>query len=524
MVKRTALTSSFRKIIECGSLYIDKTNVLYNLLAQASADDSYFFLARPRRFGKTLFISMLEELFAGNRQLFKGLWIDSSDYTWEKHPVISLDFSQLNSRSPAMLEYTLSLKLDEKAQQEGFDLSAIADLGTKLNFLVKRLAAHNRVVILIDEYDYPLLNNLHDVTILEENRRILSDFFTVIKSLESDLRALFITGVSQIAKTSIFSGMNIPNNISLDPIAANLLGYTKEEIQSYFSKQIIELAQSEGLSVDEILEKIQRWYNGYRFSEAEVKVYNPFSLHYLFTKKKFANYWFRSGTPTFLLNLLKKNKYILETSEERPVSEENLSSLTIESPRLASLLFQTGYLTIDSYDRTTDSYTLTYPNHEVRESYSILLLSAITGKEDVELKNTSSAVKQALEQQDTATLCSLLGSIFAHIPYQIDKREEAHYHALVHQFFVMLEVDVISEMQTNKGRIDLVAFTDKYIYLFELKVNATPENALAQIEKRTYYERFLTDSKKRTIVLVGLAFNKKDNETTVSCVSKTIPH
>ena len=518
MKKLTATTSSFATLITEGFLYVDKTQLIYNLIAK----DRYYFLSRPRRFGKTLLISTLKELFSGNKALFKGLWIDSSDYAWEQYPVISLNFSTLDSSSAEDLKKTLAYDLDLKAKKLSIDLSMTENPGAKLKTLVESLAEKNKVVILIDEYDYPIIHNVHKPEVIKSNLEILSTFFTAIKGLDEHLRAIFITGVSQIPKASIFSGLNNLNNISLDPTVATLLGYTKEEINTYFSSFVNELAHLRGVTQEELENKIQQWYNGYRFSKKEERVYNPFSLHYLFTKQEFDNYWFNSGTPSFLIQLLKKNNYILEDVEHVSVFSSDLSTLTIGNPQLISLLFQTGYLTISSYDAKTERYTLTYPNHEVRESYSISLIAAITDKDTSAVKTAAQLMTQALNNNEIKTFCSLLGSLFAYIPYQIDKRQEAHYHSMMHLFILSLGFDSQAEVSTNKGRIDLVVQMEKFIYIFEVKVDTTAEKALEQIEDRMYYEQFLSDEKKRTIVLVGLAFNKYDAEAIVSCACKTI--
>lgn len=517
--KITATTSSFRKIRENNLLYIDKTQAIYDVFRNYG--DDYFFLARPRRFGKTLLTSTLKEFFEGNRELFKGLWIDSSDYSWEQHPVILLDFSLIDSSTPKELDKDLAVEIDQQATHFGVKTPKTARAQRKLISLVKELAKINKVVILIDEYDYPLVNNLHDSKIVEANRKILSDFFTSIKALDPYLHALFITGVSQIPKASIFSGLSNLNNLSLDPKVSTLLGYTKEELLTYFSKNIAQLAEHKNISFDEMLRDIQHWYNGYQFSEKEIKVYNPFSLHYLFTKNKFDNYWFQSGTPTFLLQLLKKNSYFLENYEGATATADVLNNLNLRDPQLIPLLFQTGYLTISSHNENTGIYTLTYPNYEVRESYSVALLAAVTSKDETTLRELALCMVEALRTNDMDLACQVLTTVFAHIPYHIDKRQEAHYHALFYMFIMPLNISSLhAEVPTNKGRIDMVVTTDHYIYIFEVKVDTSAAAALKQIKERRYYEQYLSD--KKTVVLVGIAFNKKDGEATASCAHETI--
>ena len=301
--KITTTVSSFEDHIKEGYLYIDKTKQIYDLIT----NDKYYFLARPRRFGKTLLLSTLKEIFSGNRELFKGLWIDSSDYNWKPYPVISLDFSTLNSSTPEKLEESLAYDLHLKAKKLSIPFKESNDPINILKAIVSHLVEKNKIVILIDEYDAPIIKNVHKPEVMKENLEILKNFFSTMKGLSVDsLHAFFITGVSQIPKASIFSGINNPKNISLDSRAATLLGYTKEELLSYFSEPIARMATAENTSQEELVEKIQFWYNGYRFSEKDETVYNPFSVHYLFDRSKFANYWFNSGTPSFWLNCSRK--------------------------------------------------------------------------------------------------------------------------------------------------------------------------------------------------------------------------
>ncbi len=320
--------STFRTMMLENYLYIDKTHIIHDLIK----DGRYFFLSRPRRFGKSLLISTLEELFSGNEDLFKDLWIGKSKYTWPQHPVISLNFSDLDIESASELKTSLAVALDDLAEEHGIDLSKYPTPGLKLKRLVKQLSKKNPVVILIDEYDYPLLNNISNLKVAEANRKVLRNFFSVIKSLDRYLRAIFITGISNFSKTSIFSGLNNLNDISLDPVAANLLGYTEEEMLSFLKGPIQELAKIENSSLEDTMLKIQQWYNGYRFSEFPLRVYNPFSVLYVLKKNKFMNYWFDSGTPSFLVNLLAQENYALENIEEAQLSRKSLGTFDIALP------------------------------------------------------------------------------------------------------------------------------------------------------------------------------------------------
>ena len=518
--KLTVGISSFKELITGNFLYVDKTRSIYDLFKDGGR---FFFLARPRRFGKTLLISTLKELFEGNRELFKGLWIDSSDYAWEKHTVLTFNFSARESSSSAKFTESLEYIINETGEKFGINLSKAPSYKDKLETLVTRLADKEKVVILVDEYDFPVISNIHNSVVMQENLKILKGFFTAVKAVDHSLRAIFITGVSQIPKASIFTGLSDLNNISLDPLGATLLGYTKEEVESYFSNSIMTLAGQQKISYNAMLNKIQLWYNGYRFSKKDVTVYNPFSLHCLFTKQEFDNYWFQSATPSFLFELLKKNDYIVKDVEESKLSSGSLTSISLENPRLSSLLFQTGYLTISSYDEETRLYTVKSPNLEVGQSYGVSLLSAITQQTSEDLQTSGYSMRAALKRCDLEEVCSLLQVVFASIPYYIDnKQQEAHYHALVSVFMMSAGLKPECEVATNRGRADLVLCTQEYVYIFEIKVKASAESALQQIEEMKYYERFKEDKNKRTIVLVGLAFNKRKGESSLSCASRVL--
>ncbi len=380
-VKKTALkplkrlpidVSVFNIMKEKNYLYIDKTEIIHDLITRGR----FYFLARPRRFGKSLFLSTLQEIFEGNKKLFKDLWIGKQNrYDWPVHPVIYLNFSELDIATPSELKGSLSWQLETIAKSYGIDVKDAPSPGTKMLQLTRELSKKSSVVILIDEYDYPLINMLKNIKVASENREILKNFFSVIKSLDRYLRAIFLTGVTKFSKTSLFSGLNNLNDITTDPRAATLLGYTQKEIDSYFSGYIKRQAEHTKVSEQEIKDEIKEWYNGYRFSREDIRVYNPFSILYYFEKKELENYWFASGTPGFLIELLKNQYYELENLEDVHLSSIALGAFDIESLPLDIVLFQTGYLTINTYDRVKNKYTLTFPNQEIRESFSTYLMS-----------------------------------------------------------------------------------------------------------------------------------------------------
>ena len=364
--------SSFEILRSEGYTYVDKTKQIYDIITGGRL----YFLSRPRRFGKSLLISTLSELFLGKKELFKGLWIEQkSDYSWNAHPVVHLDFSIMPIKSGEALEKAVSWDLEETGRHYGLDVSAAPDISSKLKLLLTKLAEEKRVVILIDEHDYGLVNNINNKEKALEIHAVLREFYSSLKGLDKYIQFLFITGVTKFSKTSLFSGLNNLNDLSLDPRASDLLGYSREEIEHNFPGPLKALAEAhEGIDLEEIFIKLQAWYNGYRFSENAQYVYNPFSVLYCLMKKRFANYWFETGAPAFLIGLLKKHHYQLEDISKVEFTADTLGPFEIGEEPLIPILFQAGYLTINEYHRTihnneiTEYYTLKYPNLEVEES------------------------------------------------------------------------------------------------------------------------------------------------------------
>jgi hypothetical protein len=507
----------FETMITQDYVYVDKTKYIYDLITKGRL----YFLSRPRRFGKSLLISTLEHIFSGNKELFHDLWIGKqSDYTWPQHPVIHLDLSSLEPKTPERLELDLSLYLNEIAQGYGLKLEG-ALLTSKMRELVKKLAQKNKVVLLIDEYDYPILEHITRPEIAKSIRDFLKIFFTVIKSLAGKyMRFVFITGITEFSKTSLFSGMNNLDDITLSPSAALLLGYTKNEIEYYFQHDINLFAKSSNESKTTIIQEMESWYNGYCFSEKvlDQKIYNPFSILHCLHNQKLDNYWFKSATPIFLVELIKKHYYAPEYLHITDVtlSSAILGTFDIDSvPPLYTLLFQTGYLTIKSFDKARNAYTLTYPNEEVRQSIAIHMIGIITNKGTEKIYFTVLEMRRALEEHALDTFCSQLRSLLAGIPYNLYVNNEAYFHSLLYLIVNLLGLDSKPEELTNKGRIDLVVSTANNIYLFELKYNATAQQALQQIQDKKYYEKYL--NKKKPITLIGLSFNYEDKAIALDC-------
>ena len=495
---------------------LDKTQHIYNLYLE---QDRYHFLSRPRRFGKSLLISTLHELFTGNRELFKGLWIDSSDFEFGQHPVIHLDFSTISHASDTALRISLSNHLYDIARQYKIDIEPLSELKDIVRKLVTELAQINQVVLLVDEYDHPMLSYIsRDIVIAEANQKVLKEFYDTIKGLDVYFHAIFVTGVTKFSKTSIFSGFNTLHDISENEEFCDILGYSEEEIDRYFGNALQTYAEKKHSTVENIKAEMKLWYNGYRFSTEEKKVYNPYSIAYFLKNKKLANYWFASGTPTFLIELLSKDPLIIHNIEGEEINESSFNSWDLGSTPIIAIMYQAGYLTIKGYSASL--YTLGFPNEEVRRSVALILTGLLTKKEHRVIIDAFSKMRKALREEDITTFSSLFQSLLAGIPYQHHRRDEAFYHALFEFLVLGLGFEGESEVATSNGRIDFVLTTDTTVLLFECKLNLGPEKALNQILDKRYAEKYATRGKK--IVLVGMSFNFDEKEFSIECIQQNI--
>ena len=377
MKKIPVSIGNFKELINDGYVYVDKTHIMYQLLQK----NRRYFLSRPRRFGKSLLCSMLGELFAGNKELFVDTWIGrESGYTFKKHPVLSFSFAQLTKSSGQDVKDSLLAALIRLGNEYKIDNMNETRPGDALITLVQELSKQAPVAIIVDEYDAPVLDNIKNVQKAEEIRDILADFFNAMKALDDagHVHAIFITGVTQFTKTSIFSAMNKLQILSLHEDAAQLLGYTTEEIKHFFAEHIAFAATNLGISKEQFLANLQTHYNGYRFSAKNIKVYNPFSVNNCMNGNfdpevfSFKNYWAESGTPTFLIELLKKDPQAIRAIERVKIGEDVLQSFNVSKINFVTTLFQTGYLTIVDYDLDVYEYTLDFPNHEVKSFVGII--------------------------------------------------------------------------------------------------------------------------------------------------------
>ena len=502
-------------------IYIDKTSYIYELVKSKG----YFFLSRPRRFGKTLLVSTMEEIFLGNRDLFKNLGISSTDYLWKKYPVIVISFATMAPRSATVLRQALDKTIQHIATRYGIVIDDEPTLGMRFKSLILKLAEVNKVVILIDEYDAAILKNIEDFETADACREVLSEFFSALKDVEVDkrLRFVFITGISKFSKTSIFSGMNNLQDLTLDPRAAKLLGYTTEEIRTNYKAYLEDLSQKADESVDEITGKIQFWYNGYQFVDPAIvedaKVYNPYSVMLYLQNGIFDNYWFDTGTPTFLMRLLKKQDYPITSIEGAKIHKSHTKSYDIEDVKLIPLLWQAGYLTIKNYTPKTKTFQLTFPNEEVKVSFFEHVIESITKVDPVITASILNKLSQALIQRNLEQFFETLAVFYAQIPYDLHMLYEKHYQAIFFTIMNVVGASVLAEDRTNNGRIDAVVETPSGIYIFEFKVNDSAEVALSQIEDKEYHKKYLLADK--PIILVGVQFDT-DKRNIGQCLSKAV--
>jgi len=495
---------TFRDFIKEDYIYVDKTKPIHDLFARGG---KYYFLSRPRRFGKSVLISTLAEIFSGNKELFKGLWIYDK-IPWTQYPVIHLDLSKVTFKTPAILEKALDTRVEKIAADFNVQVDHRLFLKEKFEQLVEKISQKQKAVILVDEYDKPLIDYIETgkIETAKKIRDVLKSFYSVIKGLDAHLRFVFITGVSKFSRVSVFSDLNNLVDITLDAKYSTLLGYTEAELQHYFSPYIIQMAEKRGISTGNLIESIRKWYNGYSW-DGENFVYNPFSILNLFDSSNFKNFWFSTGTPTFLIKLIKNRKSEPMEFENLPVKSYTFDSYDIENLDIVALLFQTGYLTVKkiTVEDLVETYHLSYPNQEVRDSFLSHLFVEYTRKDIDFGTRLLERLRNAVKAGDIDGFIQEIKSLLASIPYRIFMgKREAYYHSLIYLILKLSGASVRCEDPTNLGRIDAVVETGNKIYIMEFKMGSEQE-ALAQIKEMKYYEKYLNSGKE--IVLLGIGFD-----------------
>ena len=483
--------------------YIDKTKLVYEL----ANTGRYYFLSRPRRFGKSLLISTLEAYFQGKKELFQGLAIEQLEKDWTKYPVLHLDLNARKYDKEESLLQELNKHL-EKWEQE-YD-SPYADRAPEERFywVIQKAfeKTGQRVVVLVDEYDKPLLQALGDDALLDDYRKTLKAFYGVLKSSDRYLRFVFLTGVTKFAQVSVFSDLNQLNDISMKPQYATICGITRQELEDTFIPELNRLAETNELTYEETLNKMTALYDGYHFCEFAEGVFNPFSVLNVFDGYKFSNYWFQTGTPTFLVELLKKSEYDLRTLIDGV--EANASSFMeyrVDANNPIPLIYQSGYLTIKGYDKRFGNYLLKFPNDEVRYGFMDFLVPYYTSVVDDERGFYLGKFVRELESGDVDAFLTRLQAFFADFPYELNEKTERHYQVVVYLVFKLMGQFTGAEVRSARGRADAVVKTPKYIYVFEFKLNGTAEQALQQIDEKGYLIPYQVDG--RELVKVGVEFS-----------------
>lgn len=494
-------TANFRDIIEGGYVYIDKTRYIYNL---AQLSKGAWFLSRPRRFGKSLFISTLEEFFRGNRELFHGLWVTHSDYEWTEHAVIRLDFNRAPSSTAAELQNNIQRYLQRVADEYEIRLGD-GPYYAQFDDLIFRLAQRKPVVILIDEYDKPLIDNLHNLPEAKEIQATLKGFYGVIKAMDRYIRMSFITGITKFSRVGVFSDLNNLTDLTLHGDFATAFGLTEAEIRRDLADYITPFFHREGSSEEALLDKMRYWYNGFCFAPDAQNVYNPYSTLLLFYNQRFSNYWFESGSPSFLIKLIHNSSFDLEELTNLELSELAFSTFELDRLSIIPLLFQTGYLTIKEYFAERQGYRLGFPNYEVENAFMVYLLDAFSntrqGLSDAYLRRLTAAI----QTNDLDQFFKVLQIFFANIDYDLQLDHEKYYQTIFYLIFKLIGLRIDAEVKTNDGRIDAVIELETRIYLFEFKLNKSAQEALKQIEDREYYRKYELSGK--VITCVGANFD-----------------
>ena len=498
---------TFERIRKENKLYIDKTEYVYRMTHSGGC---YFFLSRPRRFGKSLLVSTFESYFSGKKELFEGLAIEKLEQEWMEYPVLHFDMSGGKHMEKEQLEDYLSNRLEAEERKWGITHTkrGANDRLTELITTAYEISG-KQVVVLIDEYDAPMLDVAHDKETLDVLRNVMRNFFSPLKMCEPMLRFVFLTGITKFSQVSIFSELNNIKNVSLDDEYAGVCGITKEELLTQMSEDIDMLAEAQGMTREETIAKLKENYDGYHFSPASPDVFNPYSLLNCFDDKNFGAYWFSSGTPTYLINMLRKFKVLparigrsLARSSAFDAPTENLKTIT-------PLLYQSGYITIKGYDKMSQLFTLDLPNKEIKvglfESLLPYYLEGMYAEEgDVAIAQMSVLIRQG----DMDGALRLLQEFLGTVPYCNNTNYEGHYQQVLFIIFTLLTHFVVDvEVHTPNGRVDVVMETENTLYLIELKLNKSAQAAMQQINLKQYDQRFARCGK--PIVKVGVNFDAK---------------
>lgn len=493
---------NFEDLRKEGYCYVDKTELMYQLVQSGK----YYFLSRPRRFGKSLLLSTIQAYFEGKKELFRGLAIEQLEQEWNIYPILHLD---LNAQKYDTPESLYSMLNDALCNWESQYETRSSETTHSLRFqgVIQRAAEKygQQVVVLIDEYDKPMLQAIGNEALQTEYRNTLKAFYGVLKSCDKYLRFAMLTGVTKFSKVSVFSDLNNLMDISLSSRFASICGITEQELHQYFKEDIRLLGENQGMSPEDTAQELKQWYDGYHFSDRSEDIYNPFSLLNTFAQRQFGSYWFETGTPTFLVELLKRCRYDLNRLTQEMAMADSLNGIDSMEENPVPILYQSGYLTIKDFDREFRYYTLGFPNKEVEEGFTKFLLPHYAHLSSGNSAFELSRFVQEVRGGQTDAFMKRLQSFFADCPYELARDLERHYQNVLFIVFKLLGFYTQAEYHTSEGRIDLVVQTTDYIYLMEFKLEGTAEEALRQINEKHYALPFASDPRK--LFKIGVNFS-----------------
>ena len=498
---------TFERIRKENKLYIDKTEYIYRM---AHSGGCYFFLGRPRRFGKSLLVSTLDSYFSGKKELFDGLAIENLETEWEEYPVLHFSMATAKHVDVPALKSELNLKLLQYEKIYGKGEGEENENQRLMGIIMRAFQKTGKqAVVLIDEYDAPLLDVAHEKENLDALRQVMRNFYSPLKDCEPYLRFVFLTGITKFSQVSIFSELNNIKNISMDDEYAGICGITKEELLTQMSEDIDVLAGAQGISRENAIAKLTEYYDGYHFSPSSPDVFNPYSLLNCFADKKYGAYWFSSGTPTFLINMMRKFEVLPSEISKVEADESEFDAPTENMSTLMPLLYQSGYITIKDYDREFNYYTLDVPNKEVKVGLTKALIPYYVTQNTLATTNTARRIAQCLVQKrDMDGALQLLKTFLDTVPYCDNTHYEGHYQQVLYIVFSLL-TDYLAgvEVHTSNGRVDVVLLTRTDLYLIEIKMNKDAHTAMQQINLNDYAKRFALCGK--PIVKVGVNFDSE---------------
>ena len=504
---------TFSEIREEDFLYVDKTEYIYRM---THTSGKYFFLSRPRRFGKSLLVSTMQSYFEGKKELFKGLAVDKLEKEWTEYPVLHFDMSGGKHMEPEQLELYLGYILEDQEKKWGINEPRIGANNRLIDLINTAYEKSGKqVVVLIDEYDAPMLDVAHEKEQLDVLRNIMRNFFSPLKYSEAKLRFVFLTGITKFSQLSIFSELNNITNVSMDTEYAGICGITKEELVTEMHEDIQQMADVLGLSYDKTLEKLKENYDGYHFAWPSSDIFNPYSLLTCFSKRKVDSYWFGSGTPTYLLNMMRKYDFTpIDLGEQMDASKDDFDAATETMTTIMPLLYQSGYITIKNYDPETELYTLALPNKEVRIGLYRSMLPHYLAAKSAMCNTTVAKMSALINKGNMDGALQLLKTFWETVPYCDNTDYEGHYQQTMYIIFALLtNFRILVEQHTFRGRTDITMETKDTIYVIELKFNKSAQEALDQINNKHYADAFALRGK--TVEKIGMNFMIDEDKTIV---------